>query len=363
MSNPVLENERRFARSKIPQINYLTATDASVIANFKELLVSDKNLAKTETKAVDNKDESTGHQQATEEYKTVHDTSRATERRVCSEEAGRDLLLAFGSVATTQPDAANAPTVKKHKFKPMDLTLSKQLPAMTLIEVVGGAINRLLPSMIVEDYSLKGDGYDHIRQTMNLRGSGKLVEPSGIDAEDIAELTGLHFFTNTQVKLTIADSGTLDNDTDYGAARGLESWDFGIKWNLLAEEGYRPGAALYQMANDPDSGAIRSECLVSGYELSMSIVARLFAQSDQLAALRAKKKLDVLLEQIGAQIGATAFNHKLTVHAPKVSYDMVELGAKNGLVTVQLKPKIFFDTTSGDDATVELVNNVASYTA
>jgi hypothetical protein len=358
--------ERRFARSIIPQNNYQTATDLSDLTKFKEFLVSDNNLATHEVKTEDNKEESTGHFIATEEYPTVNDTTRKTERRISAEEVGSDLYLAHGSVTTTTPDSVNAAAVRKHVFKMQDLSAVKQGPAMTLVEIVGGAINRALPSMVVEDFGFKGSGVGRVSQTMDLRGSGLITTPSGLTAADIEtiRLTGLHPFMHTMMKLTIADAGSLSNPTDYSASGNyVESWDFGLKKTLLADQGYTPGAGLYFIAATPTSGAIRSECLIDTYEYTLNFVVRLLSQSNELAALRSKKKLDAQLDLIGPTIGATTFKYKLSGHAPRLSYDMVELGSSKGLVTANLKCKVFFDPASGKEVEWSLWNDVTSYTA
>ena len=363
MPYPTHEQERRFLRSKIPQIDYLTPTAIANPTNFKEMLVTDKNLTFHEAKAEDNKGESTGRFQPTDEYKTVHDTTRQTQLKICAEEVGRDLLLAFGNVTTVQPDATNAPAVKRHTFKVQDLAVSKQAPSMTLIEFVGSVINRLVPSMVVEEYSLKGEGVARLMSDMKLRGSGLITTPSGLNVTDIVALAGLHYFTHSMVKLSIADAGTLANAQDYSAGGNyLANWGVSLKKNLLADQGYVPGAPRYFDPLDPDSGAIRSECLIESYEFGMDFQARLLSQSNELAALRSKKKLDVAIDILGPKIGNTAFNYKLQIHAPKVSYDTVELPSNNGMYMVGIKPKIFFDNTSSKDVEVILTNDTPSYT-
>jgi len=363
MAQATHKQERRFARSKIPQANYQTATDVTQAANIKELLVQDSNLAKHEVRAEDNKEESHGHFQPTEDYVTECDSSRQCEIAISAEEVGRDLLLAFGSDTVTQPDAVNAAAVRKHKFSPMDLGVSKQGPAITLVEIVGAAIDRLFPSMVAEGLSLKGEGLKRVTESLSLRGSGKVATPSGITADDVIELAALHCFTNSQVKLTIADAGTIANGQIYGAANRLDNWGFELKNNLLAAEGYVPGAGLYQTPNDPESGAIRSECLIESQEFMLNLTARLASQSQELAALRSRKKLDIEILLIGGKIDNTNFNYQLRIHAPLVKYEAVELGEQNKIVTVQLKPKLFFDAASDYAASIELINKVTSYTA
>ncbi len=361
MAIPSHEQERRFLRSKIPQTNYLTQT-AAVIGNFKEMLVKDKNLTDHKVLTEDNKEESTGRFQATDEYKTTCDTMVTKEMSITAEELGRDLLLAFGSVTTTQPDAINAAAVKRHAFKVQDLAVAKQAPAMSLIEFVGPVLNRLVPSLVVEDYSMKGEGTSRVTSTMALHGSGKIVEPSALLATDIVPLANLHPFTHSMCKLVVADSVTLASPEDFSAGGNyLANWSWNLKKNLLLDEGFIPGAALYQTAGDETSGAIRSECLIQSYEFGMDFEARLLVGSPALAALRSKKKLDVQFDLIGSNI-ATTFDRQLTIHAPRVSYDTVELPSANGMYRIRIKTKILFDTVSGVDLEAILINDVASYT-
>jgi len=365
MGYPTHEQERRYLRSKIPQTNYLTETSTSNVANFKEFLVKDKNLTDQKVLTEDNKDESTGRHQATDEYKTTADTMVTKELAISAEEVGRDLLLATGSVATTQPDAINAAAVKRHAFKMQDLAVSKQAPAMTLIEFVGSVINRLIPSYVVEDWGLKGEGTSRLTSSMGLHGSGLIVEPSGLDITDVDDvvLTNLHPFTHSMVHLVVADSVSLANEEDFSAdGNYLASWSANLKKKLLLDEGYIPGAARYLVDGDETSGAVRTECLIESYEWSMDFQARLLAGSTALAAVRSKKKLDIAIDIIGGQIGATAFNYKLSIHAPRVSYETVEIPSGNGMFCVAIKPKIFFDTASSKDVEIILINDVASYT-
>jgi hypothetical protein len=363
-SNPSHIQQRRFARSKIPQTDYQTPTTVTVGANIIEFPVKDRNLAKHTVNAEDNKGDANGHNWPTEDYPTTHDVERSFDIRVSFEDIGRDLLDAFGAVAVTQPDSVNAPAVKKHKFTPIDISVSKQLPARTLVEIVGSGLNRLLPSLVCESFGLKGEGSTHVSASKATRGSGKVTTPSGIAATDVdaVRLTGQHYVTNTMVKLSISDAGTLANGLDYGAANRLDNWSFDVKNNLLNDQGYVPGDGLYQTAGDSSTGIIRSELLVESQDFEISLYARFASQSDQLAALRTRKAIDIIILLTGGIIGATTLKYSLKIEAVKARYEMVELGEKDGVVHVQLKPKLFLDQATGSITSVELVNDVASYT-
>ena len=361
-ANPAHEQQRRYARGTLPQADYKVATDMTDADNRIDFPVKDENQAKFTPKFETNKGDATGNNYATERYITENETEVSHEIRVCSEEFGRDLLDAFGSVAVTTPDAVNAPGARKHKFTPLDIAVSKQLPPRTLVEIVGTGLNRTLPSMVTESLELKGSGSGHVSASTSYRGSGKLVKPSGITAADIVRLIGLHYFTNSMVKLTRSDSGTLLNPQTLGAANRLDNWAFRVKNNLLAEQGYVPGDELFQTTGNPATGMIRSELLVESQDFEFEYNARFAAQSEELAHLESGKEIDVLLALTGPVIGG-AVKHKLAVNAPRVFYEMVDLTPKDKVVHVQVKCFLMFDETLDLPASVELVNEVLSYTA
>src|SRR5437868_5979514 len=104
-ANPSHVQQRKYARSKIPQADYPTPTTVTTPANIVAFPKKDKGLAKHEVHTEDNKGDALGFNHPTEEYVTDNEVTASHELRVCSEEIGRDLLDAFGSDTVTQPDA------------------------------------------------------------------------------------------------------------------------------------------------------------------------------------------------------------------------------------------------------------------
>ena len=453
--------QRKSFIGRKPQTDFATPNGAT---EFVQFVGKDKNFANYGVATADNMDHATGQEEATEQWLTTHDVSRAFDFDVCSEQLGRILYLVFGSVVSTTPDATNAPTVRQHVFSKMSAASSRQLPATSLIEKLGNAIDRLFPSMVAEQLGLRGDGIARVEGSLSLRGSGKYTSPSAItepaplaapgaptvtpqgaagaaaysyyvvarDAngkrtpvspvgatatgnavlsganfnritwaavpgavwydvlkgntntflatvtattyDDTGAATGpytppaagvnetggaLNYFYNSQVSLEVDDAGVI---TNYGTQKRINAWDFGMSNELMAEDGYRPGAALFQTAADPASGALRSELLFGKRIPSMGYDCRLNSESEELAALRAQKLLKPKVELIGPKIGATLFNHKLTIQGEKSPYRAVELGERNGIVGVRLTPNLLFDLVAGKVVTVTLVNDVPSYT-
>ena len=355
--------QRQFAISRVPQADYATATVKNTLAplNFTELLVKDKNLAKYQVATKDNKGYSTRNDFPTEQWMLSHDVTRQFEFEPASDPLGRILMLACGSVVTTQPDATNAPTAFQHVFDPQDPNVSRQLPATTLVEKVGNAVDALYPSCIVESFGLKGEGIDRITSTFGLRGSGKRITPSTLAfATHVHPAASQKYFFNSQVSLTVADAGTLDNSTAYGVAKRLESWEINIDNQLLADDGYRPGSTDFQNAGDTTSGAIRSECLFGERSITGMFVVRVDSGSDEYTALKSQSPLDFKIVLTGPLIAST-FHHSLSIESALMSYEAIEYGERNGIVTLQIKPKFLYDTTTGKILTITLVNECVSY--
>jgi hypothetical protein len=65
------------------------------------------------------------------------------------------------------------------------------------------------------------------------------------------------------VNFTTDGSGTNGYSvvTNYSSACRFRSWEISFQNNLLADDGYCPGSAVYQTANDPTSGLVRNELL------------------------------------------------------------------------------------------------------
>lgn len=346
---PVSHTEqRRFAIGRIPQADYVTPVP---VANFVEFVTTDTNSTDYQVNTKNNRDHSTGRGQATDQWIESHDTNRSIDFQCSSQQIGRVLLLAFGSVITTTV----IPGVFKHVFKPMDLFVQRQLPATSLVEQIGIAINRLFPSMVAESFMLKGNEIERIMGSLGLRGSGLYKSPSLVTIED---LVGLYFFTNSQIKMTLDDGTTL---TDVGDDLSLNTWEFGLANALIQADGYRPGARRYQDPDDEDSGAIRSECLLDKVDFNGKFNFRAYDES-HFDAIRKQKYFEWVLDLLGAKIGATIHNHQLTVKCDRIAYKTVSVAPRNNIHSLDVTPVFLHDTEAESIVEVTLINDVPSYT-
>ena len=363
----VHDSQRLFALSAVPQGDYDTPADTTDPANFVPLQFTDKDYAKLTPGLEDNAEFAHGSEFSSEEYLETWDVEAQHTIATSSEIIGYLLLLAFGSVATTQPDAVHHPTVYQHIFTLLNHNTSRQLPVASLAEIVGTAHNVMHPSLVLKMLSMKADGVKIVETSTQFHGSGREISPSGLSWAQVKALVNaqtLHNFFNSQAKATVADAGTLLNAENLSALHKFRSWEWSINNNPMVDEGYAPGADKWQTPGDATSGAIRAEMLNGLRQLAASMVVRLRADSEERAALKARKPLDWKLEMTGSKIShyagppATDYFHKLTVEFEKVRYSTLDLQG-GGLITqkINMKP---FDSTNVIKAT--LINTVPSYT-
>jgi hypothetical protein len=356
MPTPQHTSQRKFWRSRIPQTDFATATSVASGANFKQVLAKDKSLAQAAPIIADNKEYATGIPYGTEQWLVAHEASRQFDYDLCFEEIGRALLLAFGKVVTTQPDAGGNPTVYQHVFSPMDVTVTRQLPATTIVEQLGTAINRKFPSMISASLGFRGEGSARISVSESLQGSGKLVLPSGLTGADIA---GCHYAYESQCTLKTDTGAVLTNLAT--APQRVNSWTFDIVNQLLADDGYRPGAAAFQTAADADSGEVRSEMLLGDQSFNFGFNVRLLSDDPFLAYLLAQTPLIITNDIEGGTITGI-YKNKLSIKAYKAPVKAAPISERNGLVTLGIESNVLYDPTAAKSVEVTLINTVPSYT-
>lgn len=354
---------RRYAIGRVPQPDYVTASAAAFVGgqpkNFVEQVVTDEPFSKLEPKTETNKGHSTGNRFPTEQWINEWDNTFGYSFQASSQNLGRYLLAAFGSVTTTQLVAG----VNQHLFKPLDFNGTQQLPVYSILEQLApnsNGINNLLPSMCCESLDLTGEGKGRITGQVAWRGSGEIVKPSGVTWATQVELTQgtQNFFRKAESSILIGEHPNNANVESLGCK--IESWKFGVKNSLMADEGYRDGCPRWKDANDHEKGVYRSELLMQDQSFETSYVLRLRQNSPEHAALEAQTPLEVQIVLAGKTISGIYY-HKLTLTHYLVKYKAVEVGSANGMVTVSVTPEILYSVGDNNILTAELINNVASY--
>jgi len=360
MPTPQHIQQRKFWRGKLADTAYGTSRDPATDANYKQFIAKDRNLANLQPNVQDNAGYATGYPRATEQWLSNHNVTFSHDFDLCAQEIGRDLYDAFGKVVTTQPNAVDEPTVYKHVFSTMDLTVSRQLPSRSWVEKVGSAINRLHPGVCLAQLALSGEASARLSGSGQWQGSGKEVEPSGLTGENI---TGLIYFYESQCTVKFDDGTTLTNMAT--APNRLNSWRCEIINQLLADDGFRPGAAVFQTADDFDSGEVRSELLLGDQSFNIVANVRLLSNDPLRAYLKAQTNLIFTNDILGPVIpgGDDGYNYQLSIKAYQAPFKAVQLGERNGLVSIELQINPLFQLSSGKDLEITLYNDVASYVA
>ena len=360
MGVPQHIQQRKFWRGKLNDTAYGTSRAVGVDANYKQLIAKDQNLANLQPNVQDNAGYATGYPRATDQWLSNHDVSFSHDFDLCSQEIGRDLYDAFGKVVTTQPDVDDNPTVYQHVFSTMDLSASRQLPSRSWVEKVGSAINRLHPGVCIAQLALSGEGVGRLVASGQWTGSGKEVEPSGLTGADI---TGLHYLYESQCTVKFDNGVTVTNMAT--APNRLNSWRVEIINQLLQEDGFIPGAGVFQTTGNFESGEVRSELLLGDQNFNIVTNVRLLSDDPLRAYLKSQASLIFTNDIVGGVIagGDGSFNHKLSMKAYKAPFKAIELGNRSGLVSLQITANPLFDLVSGKDLEFTLINDVASYTA
>lgn len=347
-------NQRLFAMSRNPQANYQTPTAPNVGPpfNFVNLLLESKAVASFKTATANNRGHSTGQDFANDQYPISHDVDGSFEAHFSFEQIGYMLLAALGQVTTTTIVAG----VFQHVFTPLDRNVTNQLPAFTWAEKLGLNHNVTYPSCVMDSLSFNGDGLDRIKVSGSMKGSGKRVTNAGLNHTTGALRHAHNFALNTQTDLTLNDGTT---DTVFGCR--FKSWNWAWQNNLNAADGYRSGCKLFQVANDPTSGVIRSQCEIGDRDLGCGFKVDYDGNPDLYLALQNQTQLSLRFDIIGKLISGANFN-KLTLNHARAPYESAEVREDSGVYVqdVTVKPLLKFDL-SQPLTSITLINTVASY--
>jgi hypothetical protein len=363
----VHNNQRRYAISRIAQTDYSTATapNTGPTFNLQQMLLKDtagQNFANYSVKVQNNQGYSTGSDFASEQWLTAHDVDRqGMDFDVCSETIGRLLFYAFGSVSTS---IVSLGTAYSHSFTPQNpTTATRQLPAFTYVEQIGGEHDVLYPSCVIDTLSISGDSLNRIMGSTSFRGSGKRTSPSSVNfATQVGPSANLNYFYNTQVAVNF-DSLTSGTPLHYTC--DYDNFSFTVRNGLNPDGGYRAGCGKYQVSGDSTSGAIRSEMLFGQRDIDLSFTVRMNTSSKEYDYLQTQKLLTGYIILTGGLIPASGgVSNSLKINFDRVAMETAVIGAEaDNIVTLQvsLQPLV---TSANPFKAVEVIlqNGVSSYT-
>jgi len=370
----VHSNQRRYAISRIAQLDYATPTTPNTgpTFNLQQFLLKDtpgQNFANYSVRVQNNQGYSTGSDFATEQWMTAHDVDRqGVDFDVCSETIGRLLFYTMGGVVSNPSTGAFI-----HTFSLQNPNIvGRQLPAFTYVEQIGSntsnELDVLYPSCVMDTLSISGDSLNRIMGSATFRGSGKRTSPSvnATTAINFATQVGpsqnLNYFYNTQVGMVfnpISGGAVLNYGCDY------DSFSFVIRNGLNPESGYRAGCAKFQTTADPTSGAIRSEMLFGPRDIDLSFTVRLNQSSKEYDYLQKQKLLTGSVTLTGGTISGSTLSHKLQISFDQAAMETAVIGAEaDNMVTLQVSLQPLATIASPFKAVdVVLTNGVSSYTS
>lgn len=177
---------------------------------------------------------------------------------------GRLALRSTGGVVTTAQQGGTA--AFKHSNKMLNALLSRQLPPSTLISIIGGADFRNA-DMVVDAFRMEQNRADAPRYSATLIGSGKFLQPNGIDVRQIETATAAGTVTGTgNAKATVTAAGMSGSPKIVLFA--VTSTDTATVW---------AGKARVALAADPSVGGFFT---ISGTGTAIILTARVHATND-----------------------------------------------------------------------------------
>ncbi len=215
---------------------------------------------------------------------------------------------------------------------PIDPGTTIELPYFSVVEQVaeggGSALDNAFVGCAIEDFAYEfnyGPGRQSGKCTVNWVGSGLLTTPSAVTVPaTLAE----HYMLSAGMALTI-------NGVDFVSAKTILSGTIGWKNNLMLNTGFFPGSGLQNGA------AVRGRLEIGPRVPSLTFTARLLATSTEYAQL--------IAQTTGTAVLTISFDstHTVTFTFQSVSFETVDNGEQDGIVSVTVICAPKYDPTNG----------------
>ena len=214
--------------------------------------------------------------------------------------------------------------------------------------------------------------------------AGKVRDSLGVDLDILRHYTvgGSSTSVVLTAKVKAANDTTLNIATSTGTATGLttaatsanttpgvagstlnpacqiQKWDLNLN-NPEADAGYNV-CSKYLVANDPKSGAVRSEYLVGARDYMFNYTVWLGANDPQRTWFRAGQDLTLNIPILGELIASTGYPFSLTITHTKARIMPPKESIEGNFIGVQGSAKLM-SAAGSIPLTLVLVNDVASY--
>lgn len=208
-----------------------------------------------------------------------------------------------------------------YTINPINPGTTLELPYFSVVQQLneGGsaAIDETLIGCAIEDVETTfnyGPGRQSLRTTCNFIGSGRYTAPSGVT---LPATLSENYMLSSSAAITI-------NGVDYVAAKTILNGTMSWKNNLLANAGYFPGSGIV------NSAAVRGRIEIGKRVPTLTFQARLLNSSAEFTKLIAQTTNTATLT---FTYDAT---HTVTFTWQSVSFEMVDRGEADGIVTVNV---------------------------
>ncbi len=352
--------------SRLKQSDYNTPI-ATASNLWKKFIATDRSLAEYAPNVSDNRGFATTTLEPTEQYINFHTVRKSLSFQLSSYWLAYFLHKLRGTISTSQPDSVDAPTVRRHLFARQDLASDPDARVFGYIEKAGGH-DIHYPSMACTRLNISVDNEQRLTSSVDLVGSGKRIDPSGTSGL-ATESDSLDVFFGSAVALTIGDG--VNPDIQAGIAGRLVSKSISFSANI-AEDDMRPiGAGRYQ-GNDPASGAVGSQALITDMPTELAFALRLDSAGDPFYTwLQQQTDLSAAFEFFGTTIAVvdedpdpdTVYKHSALFQFDRVRIRQVQLQSRNNLLVANITATPLWDFTNNRDALIRVDNTTTSFTS
>lgn len=356
----------RWSFSNKRQLNYQTENPSGDITQSHPFVNADFGVH--EANSSDNAAQyGKGHEFATRDEKLSWNTSFTRNFQATTKILGWAFAFHTGNVTTT----ALGGGAFKHVFEYMDPILgtgfygsSRQLPVVTIYELVATNLIRIFPSMLVKTIEVTGSQNDWVMLTLELQGSGMMrrVTPnvSGYTFPNSTDpLTGGEgtLLRNASLLFEHSTSGVTLADTSCD----VRSFRFRSEYALFEEDGYCPGSG-YLVSGNARSGQIRNKLEIARRAVVFEFVVKA-PSTNNLVFDRLEQSLTAAarLTVTGEQIGTSGFFHTWLLYIPQLRYRSVPIGADGDQIIYSITTIVMYDQTEANPWTAEVRNQFSAY--
>jgi len=275
-----------------------------------------------------------GHEFATQSFQVSWDVGGTLEKYLSAEIAAWAMAFGLGKVVKsgTTPNFIYTCT----PLLPASGDAA-ELPYFSFVEQIrpgaGVVLDRMAVGCVIEGWTISigsGPGRANSKLTVELVGSGKFIEPSGIT---MPAATLEKLLPSASLALTI-------NGVNYVTNKNIVSLETSWKNNVRLDAGFYPGSG-FQTPGEATSGAIRGRLEFGNRQGTLRFTARFENGSTELTKLRQ--------QTTGTAVISLSYdaNNALELTWQKVSFATAEVGETDGIVTVAVECLPMWEATNG----------------